>query len=106
MIMEKLTTLSELLQSPDDFPWNEAIYLPKDQDWSLSSPVALSSSDDCVEGEDPIIARNNGLAYALMMSDGQDIVANARAQKPDSTLDDLLKAFVFYYKNDAFITFK
>ena len=106
MTLTNLITLSEFLQSPDSFAWNEAVYLPKNNEWSLNSPVVIWSPDDCDEGEeDPQIARSNGLTYALGVSVGQDIVANAREQKPDSTLDELLRAFLFYYKNDAFIAF-
>ena len=105
--MENMFTLSQFLQSPDDFPWNEAIYLPKDKTWSLNSPIAVWNPDDFDEGEeDPKIVRDNGLTYALGVSAGQDIVANAREQKTDLTMDDLLNAFLFYYKNDAFISFK
>lgn len=105
--MENMFNLSQFLQSPDDFPWNEAIYLPKDKTWSLMSLIAVLNPDDVDEGEeDPKIARDNGLTYALGVSAGQDIVANAREQKPDLTIDDLLHAFLYYYKNDAFISFK
>lgn len=106
MILENLITLSKLLESPNDFPWNEAVYLPSDKNWSLASSVAVWSPDDTEDGEDPDIARTNGLTYALGMSSCQDIVANAKEQKPKCTLDELFDAFMFYYKNDAFITLK
>lgn len=105
--MEKLSTLSQFLQSPDDFPWNEAIYLPKDEKWSVTSPIAVWNPDDHDEGdEDPRIARDNGLAYVLGVSAGQDIVANARERKPDVTTEELFSAFLFYYKNDSFTIFE
>ncbi|QDU31654.1 hypothetical protein ETAA8_68140 [Anatilimnocola aggregata] len=104
--MDRLITLSQFLQSPDDFPWNEAIYLPANKPWSLNSTLAVWSADDYEEGEEPDIARTNCLRYALGVSSGQDIVANAKQQKPVLTLDELLDAFMFFYKHDAFISIK
>ncbi len=104
--MENLATLSRILQSPEIYPWDEAVYLPKDNEWALTSSCAVWNPDDCDEGDQPEIAKLNGLTYALGVSAIQDIVANARQQKPDCNLDDLLKAFLFYYQNDAYITFK
>jgi hypothetical protein len=101
--METMTTMSKMLLAPDDYPWNGAVYLPKDRDWSLESPVAVLSPDDSEEDEDPEIAKVNGLVYVLGMSVVQDIVANAKEQKLNATPDDLFEAFMFYCNNDAFI---
>lgn len=43
---------------------------------------------------------------ALRLADVEDIVANARAQKPAASEAELLEAFLYYYDNDAFITFE
>ena len=36
----------------------------------------------------------------------EEIVANAKEQLGVPSLDELFKAFIFYYENDAFLEFK
>jgi hypothetical protein len=103
--MNEVTTLSYVLEHAGELPWNEALFLPKSKNWALESRAAVWDADDCEEGEDvPQIAASNDLVYVLGIGAVQDIVSNAKQQKPAVTLDDLMKAFVFYHKNDAFIS--
>lgn len=44
------------------------------------------------------------MSYALGISALQDVVGNAKQQRPGCSLSDLMKAFLFYHRNDAFIT--
>jgi hypothetical protein len=105
--MEKVITLSEVFETADHLPWNEALYLPIGKRWTLKSPAVVCSPDACEEGQEvPEIARQNGLTYAVGVSAMQDIVANATAQRPSCSLEELLDAFLFYYTNDAFVRFE
>jgi hypothetical protein len=86
------------------------VYLPADQDWSLDSKCAILESDEVPpELEDepgaglPEFAKRNGLMQTLPVAVVQDIVMNARAQKPDAAVDVLFRAFQYYHENDAFI---
>lgn len=104
--MRNLTTLSDVLTHAQELPWNEALFLPTHKDWSLQSPCAVCDPDASEGGDElPSIAVMNDLRYALSMSGVQDIVANAKEQKPGCTPEDLLKALLFYYQHDAFISF-
>jgi hypothetical protein len=100
--MEGKFKLSQILGSAEQMPWNEALFLPADRKLSLESPCILWNLDD---DENPQIAVENNLTYALGMADVQDIVANAKAQVAECTLGQLFDAFSYYMKNDAFISF-
>jgi hypothetical protein len=86
------------------------LYLPKYTKWNLKSPATILESDEVPpELEDepdagvPEFAKVNHLQQVLEISTLQQIITNARTQKSDATLEDLFKAFEFYYKHDAFI---
>lgn len=104
--------LKQVLMSISDKSNLAWVYLPADRNWSLKSPcLVLESEEVPPELEDepdagiPVIATQNNMIEVLPVSDVQDIVENARAQKQNLCDDDLFAAFIFYYKNDAFIIF-
>jgi len=99
-------TLGYILGHPADFPWNFALYLPRNSDWSLQTPAQVLDPNDCGDDEeDPPFATANGLRYTLGIQDIQSIVENAQRQIPSPSLEDLLRAFQHYFQNDAFIQF-
>jgi hypothetical protein len=106
-MVEKIITLAKVLENANELPWEYALYLsPKEKPWHLNSRGAVLNLDNCEEDEeDPIFARQNGLIYTLNISNIQDVVDNAKQQKPDIDIDGLLKAFLYYYNHDAFIEF-
>ncbi|WP_461617494.1 DUF7716 domain-containing protein [Bradyrhizobium sp. 23AC] len=86
------------------------VYLPSGRTWSLDSESATLESDEVPpELEDepdagiPQFAKRHDLMQVMPVTTLQDIVSNARRQKPDATLDELFAAFVFCYENDAFM---
>ncbi|WP_441467226.1 DUF7716 domain-containing protein [Bradyrhizobium xenonodulans] len=86
------------------------VYLPSGRKWSLASESATLESDEVPpELEDepdawiPQFAKRHDLVQVMPVTTLQEIVSNARQQKPNATLDELFAAFIFYYKNDAFI---
>ena len=107
-----MTTLRQILQEMDQKPSTAWLYLPVSQEWDLDSQCAILESEevppdleDDPEAGIPVFAKKNGLKQVLPVATVQDIVSNARAQRPRLDIGDLLTAFLFYYKNDAFIAF-
>jgi hypothetical protein len=99
-----VNTLAEALQSAPSLPWRDALYLPVETPWELSTPAIISNPDDLYdETTNTEAVPATGMRYALSITDVQDIVDNARKQRPDCSLVDLLKAFTFYFERDAFI---
>lgn len=96
--------LGEVLNTIEHAPWNHALYLDAERPWTESTSTAILDHDDVDDPEEePEFAVTNGLRYALLVSDVQDIVENAKEQKPHVTASDLVQAFNYYYDNDAFI---
>lgn len=96
--------LGRVLQEAEILDWRHALYLPFDEVWNSSTACAVLDPENTDESDDvPPFAKEQRLGYVLGISTVQDIVANARQQKHDSEIDDLMKAFLFYYDTDAFI---
>jgi hypothetical protein len=106
-LSDRLTTLGELLGEGDEgeeINVDQMLYLPFDRRWELDTPAVLSEGDP--DGEPdwlPPLALERGFEYALGTDAVSQVVSNALEQKPDASLETLLKAFLFYYDNDAFI---
>lgn len=102
--MEKIMRLSQVLNESENLPWDEALFLPVKDNWSPDSLAIVWSLDDLDDDQEiPEIAQLNDMKYVFGVSTVQDIVRNARMQKPESDINDLMKAFMYYYKNDAFV---
>lgn len=67
----------------------------------------MDSSDFPPDSEDflPKQAKENGWIETLDGVAIEDLVENAKEQLGNASLNDLFRAFVFYYKNDAFLQF-
>ena len=86
------------------------VYLPSNRAWNLEAPSATLESEEVPpELEDepdagiPQFAKQNHLMQVVPVETLQDIVSNALQQKSNATFEELLAAFNFFYKNDAFI---
>jgi len=74
--------------------------------WTLDTAcVVLDVDPRSEDNRIPKIAKNNGLQHALLVSQIQDVVVNARLQRKNATPEMLLRAFLYYYDRDAFIDF-
>jgi len=107
--MENLKQVLLQIAGKSNLAW---VYLPRDKNWNLDSECAVLESEEVPpELEDepdagvPEFAKANGLIQVLPVGSIQEIVENAKAQNPDASIDDLFKAFIFYFRNDAFIRF-
>lgn len=107
-----IKNFKEILLKITDHSVRAWVYLPADKNWDIDSPCAVLESEEVPpELEDepdagvPEIAKLNDLMQVLPVSTVQDIVANAKVQKPDATINDLFMAFKFYFQHDAFYKF-
>lgn len=67
-------------------------------------PVLIWDMDDVKSDSDiPAEARALGFDYVLSMQTVQSIISNALQQRPGASLEQLLDALDFYYRNDAFV---
>ena len=104
MTSEQVGKLGDLLRSIDDQPWNYSVYLPARQDWNENTPYIIADPDQLDESEtEPLLARKSGLQYALGVGATQDVIINAKEQKPGATLPELIAALRYYFDNDAFM---
>jgi hypothetical protein len=101
-----LTTLGEALAIANQFPLDAELFLPFDEVWGSSTRCAVEPVYQYADGSTlPQIALQNGLESALNVAQFQDIVENARQQRPGASVAQLVEAFLFYFDRDAFIDF-
>jgi len=101
-----LGTLGGVLESPDAYPWDGALFLPADEDWCSSTGCAVIRDEITLyESDNHPFAVEQGMSLALDVATVQDIVQNARMQLSQPSMEQLLSAFLYYYENDAFIEF-
>jgi hypothetical protein len=104
------------LVDPDGWDVKEYVegwlFLPRQQPWTLESPAVLLDLNEVPPGveneeevETPELAMREGLKRVLGGDDVQDIISNARQQKPDVSLDEIFDALLYYYEFDAFKEF-
>ena len=104
MTCETHTVLGEVLRNPERFPWNYALYAAPDLPFELNLPVLIWDVDDVDENTDlPAEAKSLGMVYVLGMQTIQGIVSNAKEQRPEASIERLLDALDFYYRNDTFV---
>lgn len=106
MAIDVLITLAKVLLNIEDLPWEYALYIPTtDAGWSENMKCMVLDPEETEDpDDDPDAAKANALKYALTISDVQDIVINAKAQKEDIQQSLIIKAVKYYYDNGAFIT--
>jgi hypothetical protein len=107
-----ISSFHDVLETIMDRSTSAWVYLPASRDWSLhSQSITLESEEVPPELEDepdagvPRVAKDHALVRVLPVATLQDVVFNARQQRPLASLEDLFAAFKFYYERDAFIEF-
>ena len=110
MTDNRIETFADVLATISGRAANAWVYLPVGEEWSLASrSITLVSDEVSPEEEDlpdagvPEFAKQNGLTQAIDVLGLQDVVSNALCQRPSATPEDLLRAFLFYRRQDAFI---
>ena len=100
----ELNDLSEILTKIHDYPWDHALYLVGTYPWRKDTPCAVLNPDEIEDfPEKQIIAEKYRLNYVLSVQQAQDLTKNTHEQIKNVTSEQLIDAFNFYYKNDAFI---
>lgn len=105
--MSETLELVYVLEHINEFNWSDALFLPEDEVWNLNTKCMVLDPDDVEDDEEdaPQIAKEKGLIYTLSIQNVQMIYENVHEQKEDCSNDDLIKAFLYYYDNDAYIEF-
>lgn len=100
-------TLREILSNPDILPetW---LYLPQEE-WNLDTEGVFSkdSLDYPPDSDEylPIEAKKYGWKEVLDKASIEDVISYTKNQLANPTLEQLLEAMIFYYRNDAFLEF-
>ena len=100
-------TLREILSNPEDLPetW---LYLPQEK-WNLDTKGVFSedSWDYPLDSDEylPVEVKKYGWIEVLDKASIEDITSYTKNQLANPTLEQLLEAMIFYYKNDAFLDF-
>ena len=101
-----LTTLGAVLQNADELSSDAVLFLPHGEVWNSITRCAVIAVDRYADEDDvPDLAVQNNLERALQIAQVQDVVVNARQQRNQLTVENLVTAFLFYYDRDAFIIF-
>ena len=105
--MDEILELVYVLEHIKEFNWSDALFLPENEIWNLKTKCMILDPDDVEDyGEDvPKIAKEKKLIYTLSIQTIQAIYKNAYEQKNDCSGEDLMEAYLYYYDNDAYITF-
>lgn len=105
----KLISIGEVLS----FPENNTEYFclpPNKNNWTLNTKgiFTLDARDFPPDSDEylPKQVKNDGWIEVLDGGTIEEIVANAKEQLGVPSFDELFKAFIFYYENDAFLEFK
>ena len=103
--MNDLVTIQDVLQHISNFEgW---LYLP-DKPWDLSTKgVFVVFDKDAKPDHDPIpdVAKNNNWKETLDVASIEDIISNVGMQLSNPSIDDLFRAFQFYFDHDAYLKF-
>jgi hypothetical protein len=101
--MDTYVALREILTNPGSFDgW---LYLPPEP-WTLETKGIFINLDDVLPGElEPLpdLVRAQKWQQTLDVASIEDVIEYARTQNPSVTTQELLQAFVYYTKNDAFM---
>ena len=110
--MNEPISLAKAFENISSYSYKCWLFLSEVEKWTLDSPCLVI---ECVEvppdQEDepkagyPDLALRHNMMITLEIATVQDILQNAKSQKPDAQGDDLFKAFIYYYDYDAFIEF-
>lgn len=101
------STLIDILSNSEKLPWNASLFLSgKHPFLSENSAMVIDQDKDEDPEEREKRLEEVGYRYALSISTVQEIVNNLKLQIENPTNDQLIEAFNYYFKNDAFIEIK
>jgi len=103
-------TLREALESTQKTPpiYRGWLFLPS-QPWTLETIGTffdLDKNNKSQHDQTPEDIKSKKLTLTLDSDLIEDVISNARAQRPNVTTNELLAAFTYYCDNDAFLKFE
>lgn len=106
--MNEFVTLGEVLQNINSYRWSDALFLLDEDEWGEDTKGVILDPNNVEDDEEdvPDFAKKNNMVDALGIGTIQEICDNAFQQKKECTIDELINAYLYYYNNDAFITFE
>ena len=108
MIQITATNLEEIFGQNGERNFEGYLYLPNGP-WSLATEGLFIEEDIDADPKvkfPPAVLDACKLKPTLEAAGVEDVIAYARQQSPDCTLEQLLRSFVFYVENDAFLDFE
>ncbi|NMO15816.1 hypothetical protein HPC49_14265 [Pyxidicoccus fallax] len=103
--MSNFEWLGNILSRIETYPWfGHALYVEGNAPFETKTR-AMVLAYDVYSDEPPPLAVAHGLRRTLSVDQAQGIVMNARMQRPEVTPSELVQAFNYYWKRDAFIDF-
>jgi hypothetical protein len=100
----QIMTLSKFLDCVPILNWRDLVFVPTEGELSEHTIVAILEDDEdeySQEAKDYILMHR--LRYVSSVHTFQGVVSNAKLQRINTNTKELIKAFNFYIKNDAFI---
>ncbi|WP_211826702.1 DUF7716 domain-containing protein [Kistimonas asteriae] len=103
--MEHLGNLLKRAPHGLEFGW---LYLPQNGPWQPEASAVIIDVDhldshDVDQDDEPIFAKQQGLAATLESRTVEDIVASATALESPASVDLLVEAFNYYFEFDSFL---
>lgn len=95
--------LEKLLLNIEKYKWEYSVFLPEHKEWGLKTKCCLCNLNDLEDNELPEYVILNNFIEVLSIAELQDIVLNLKEQINNPCLEEIYKAFTYYYKNDSFI---
>lgn len=99
--------LQEVFKLAEQIPNGGNLFLPKNEKLEQNTKCAVLFEDDNYEFTEEILkfAETHGLNRNFGIHLVQDVVANAKLQKPEVSIDELIAALEHYLEYDAFYDF-
>lgn len=94
-------TLGDILIHATEYPADGQLFMEIGSPWTLLSKCIVVLRDG-----DRAKAELEGFEYGIGIDAAQQVAANAKAQLPSVSDEQLLECLLFYYDNDAFFEFE
>ena len=106
-MINTILKLSQVLESVEQLPDEGDLFLPSYEKFNQDTKCAVLLEDDNFEftEETLLFAETHGLHFHFGIHLVQDVVANAKLQKSEVSVDELVRALEHYLEYDAFYDF-
>lgn len=102
-MLNNIHSLAKVLIEIDVFPPDHFLFLPTENIWNASTPCLVMDLEDLDDADEPITMKGLVFQCTLQVATAQDIIENLKLQGQEINEDSVVKSFLFYFDNDAFI---